>query len=188
MNRANPVDRLRLDPDAAVSGDHAGLFLTHGVAPPSRAPSGTGPLRTRISLQGRLDHLVRCPRVAGLHGGRDPGGVARGVAGHHRREAGRERSEERIRKVLQDLPVAIAVASLQPDQRIFYRNTLFDRIFGWTPQEIPTHEDWFVRAYPDDAYRRPVIDRWTAEIARADAQQGQVTPHGFRVTCRDGQV
>jgi hypothetical protein len=31
-------------------------------------------------------------------------------------------------------------------------------------------------------------DGLRAEIARADAQQGQVTPHECRVTCRDGRV
>jgi diguanylate cyclase (GGDEF)-like protein/PAS domain S-box-containing protein len=115
-------------------------------------------------------------------------GVSRDITAVKRAESEAKRSEERIRKMLQDLPVAIAVASLQPDQRILYRNTTFDRIFGWTPQEIPTHEDWFVRAYPDDEYRRVVRDRWTAAIARASEQQGQVTPYEFRVTCRDGTV
>lgn len=105
-----------------------------------------------------------------------------------RAESEAKQGEQRIREMLQHPPVALAVASLQTDQRVLYRNTIFDRLIGWTLRKIPTHEDWFVRAYPDDAYRRPVIDRWTAEIARADAQQGQVTPHEFRVTCRDGQV
>ncbi|WP_170164757.1 sensor domain-containing diguanylate cyclase [Thiocapsa rosea] len=115
-------------------------------------------------------------------------GVSRDITAVKRGESAAKRSEERIRTMLQDLPVAIAVASLEPDQRILYRNTAFDRLFGWTPQEIPTHADWFVRAYPEEAYRRAVLDRWNAAIALAAEQQGQVTPHEFRVTSRDGRV
>lgn len=115
-------------------------------------------------------------------------GVSRDITGLKRAESEANRGEERIREMLQDLPVAIAVAGLESDQRILYRNTAFDRLFGWTAQEIPTHADWFVRAYPEEAYRRGVLDRWTAAIARAAEQQGQVTPHEFRVTSRDGQV
>jgi diguanylate cyclase (GGDEF)-like protein/PAS domain S-box-containing protein len=115
-------------------------------------------------------------------------GVSRDVTALKQAESAAKRGEQRILRMLQDLPVAIAVASLEPDQRILYRNTVFDRLFGWTPQEIPTHEDWFVRAYPDAAYRRAVLDQWTAAIAWAAAQQGHVTPHEFRVTSRDGQV
>jgi PAS domain S-box-containing protein len=115
-------------------------------------------------------------------------GVSRDITGVKRAESEAKRGEERIRAMLQDLPVAIAVASLESDQRILYRNTAFDRLFGWTAQEIPTHADWFVRAYPEEGYRRGVLDRWNAAIARAAAQQGQVTPHEFRVTSRDGHV
>jgi diguanylate cyclase (GGDEF)-like protein/PAS domain S-box-containing protein len=115
-------------------------------------------------------------------------GISRDINAVKRAEGEAKRSEQRIRKMLQHLPVGIAVASLQPDQRMLYRNLKFDRLFGWTPQEIPTHEDWFVRAYPDEDDRRAVRDRWSAAIARAAAQQGQVTPHEFRVTSRDGKV
>lgn len=115
-------------------------------------------------------------------------GMSRDITAVKRAQSEAKRSEERIRKTLQHLPVGIAVASLQPDQRILHRNTKFDQLFGWTSEEIPTHEDWFVRAYPDEDYRRAVLDEWNAAIAQAAAQQGQVTPHEYRVTSRDGSV
>ncbi|PDV97801.1 sensor domain-containing diguanylate cyclase [Candidatus Chloroploca asiatica] len=115
-------------------------------------------------------------------------GVSRDITAVKRAESEAKRSEERLRKMLQHLPVAVAVANLQADQRILYRNTAFDQIFGWTPQEIPTHEAWFVRAYPEEDYRRTVLNKWNVAIAQAAAQQGHVTPHEFRVTSRNGQV
>lgn len=59
-------------------------------------------------------------------------GVSRDITAVKRAESEAQRSEERISKMLQHLPVAIAVASLQADQGIIYRNTSFDRLFGWT--------------------------------------------------------
>ncbi|WP_295392733.1 sensor domain-containing diguanylate cyclase [uncultured Thiodictyon sp.] len=115
-------------------------------------------------------------------------GMSRDITAVKRAESEAKRSERRLRKMLEHLPVGIAVASLQPDQRILHRNTKFDQTFGWTPEEIPTHDAWFLRAYPDADYRRVVLDQWGAGIARAVAQQGQVTPHEFRVTSRDGTV
>ncbi|AUB81943.1 diguanylate cyclase [Candidatus Thiodictyon syntrophicum] len=115
-------------------------------------------------------------------------GMSRDITAVKRAQSEAKRSEERIRKTLQHLPVGIAAASLQPDQRILHRNTKFDQLFGWTPEEIPTHEDWFVRAYPNEDYRRAVLDEWNAAIAQAAEQQGQVTPHEYRVTSRDGRV
>jgi len=115
-------------------------------------------------------------------------GMSRDITAVKQAQSEAKRSEERIRETLQDLPVGIAAASLQPDQRILHRNTKFDQLFGWTPEEIPTHEDWFVRAYPNEDYRRAVLDEWNAAIAQAAAQQGQVTPHEYRVTSRDGRV
>ena len=115
-------------------------------------------------------------------------GMSRDITAVKRAQSEAKRSEERIRETLQHLPVGIAAASLQSDQRILHRNTKFDQLFGWTPEEIPTHEDWFARAYPDEDYRRAVLDEWNAAIAQAAAQQGQVTPHEYRVTSRDGSV
>ncbi|MEY6434127.1 diguanylate cyclase [Thioalkalicoccus limnaeus] len=112
-------------------------------------------------------------------------GVSRDITALKRAEREALQGEQRIRKMHQQLPVGIAVAGLQEDQRIFYRNTMFDRTFGWTSQEIPTHDAWFARAYPDAAYRRAVVARWSAAIAAAT--DGQIAPQEFRVTCRDGQ-
>jgi PAS domain S-box-containing protein len=67
-----------------------------------------------------------------------------------------QQGEERLRKMHLQLPVGIAVAGLGTDQRIVYRNTMFDRLFGWTLQEIPTHDAWFERA-PDKTEKRQHI-------------------------------
>jgi len=113
-------------------------------------------------------------------------GVSRDITALKRAEREAQQGEERLRKMHLHLPVGIAVAGLGTDQRIVYRNTMFDRLFGWTLQEIPTHDAWFERAYPDAAYRRAVVARWGAAIAAAT--DGQIAPQEFRVTCRDGQI
>jgi diguanylate cyclase (GGDEF)-like protein/PAS domain S-box-containing protein len=183
-----PLEEILTPPSAAITLEYFSRLAT-------LLQAGLPPERARYELEYRCKDgsTIWCDvHVLPVYGADGTPvellGVSRDITAVKRAEREAKRSEERIRTMLQDLPVAIAVASLEPDQRILYRNTAFDRLFGWTPQEIPTHAEWFVRAYPDEAYRRVVRDRWTAAIARAVAQQGQVTPHEFRVTSRDGRV
>ncbi|WP_200386824.1 sensor domain-containing diguanylate cyclase [Thiocapsa imhoffii] len=183
-----PLEDILTPPSVAITLD----YLSRMAA---LLQSGRSPERTRNELEYRCKDgsTIWCdvhvlPVFAANGTPVELLGMSRDITALKRAESEAKRSAEFIRKMLQDLPVAIAVASLESDQRILYRNSAFDRLFGWTPQEIPTHEEWFERAYPDEDYRRAVLDRWTAALAQAAAQQGQVTPHEFRVTSRDGQV
>lgn len=114
--------------------------------------------------------------------------MSRDITALKRAETEAKQAEHRLRRMLQHLPVSVAAVSLKADEGIFYRNDHFDRTFGWTPEDIPTHEAWFERAYPDADVRHEVIARWGAAIAAARAADGRIEPHEFRVTCRDGQV
>ncbi len=46
-------------------------------------------------------------------------------------------------------------------------NQRFVEEIGYTCQEIPTIEDWFVKAYPDKLYRIEVIEDWRNRMDRA---------------------
>lgn len=115
-------------------------------------------------------------------------GVSRDITALKRAESEARLGELRIRKMLENLPVGIAVASLQPERQILYSNAMFDHTFGYSFSDMPTEKEWAVRAYPDEDYRRASFERWNAAVAQAAAQDGRVTPHEFRVTCRDGAV
>ena len=96
-------------------------------------------------------------------------------------------SEERLRRMLEHLPTAIAISTLDETQRVLFCNSQFVRTFGYTPADIPTVADWARLAYPDADYRNATFAWWGAALARAISAQGQVESREFRVSRRDGQ-
>jgi len=72
--------------------------------------------------------------------------------------------------------------------RIAVRNEQFLRVFGYDEASVPTLDKWWIKAYPDDAYRAWVLESWNDNVARADAEQRAIAPVEYRVTCADGSV
>jgi two-component system sensor histidine kinase BaeS len=60
-------------------------------------------------------------------------------------------------------------------------------MFGYPPAEVPTVAAWMPRAYPDEVYRRQVLEWWNADVqqARVDPAVDAVTRE-YAITCRDG--
>ncbi|HPB76302.1 MAG TPA: PAS domain-containing protein, partial [Chromatiaceae bacterium] len=101
------------------------------------------------------------------------------------RQALAAEGDRRFRDLFAAAPVALAYLH---DNRIETVNERFLELFGYAQEEIPTVEDWWPRAYPDPDYRRWVMATWDAAIARAQATNGDVEAHEYRVTCADDQV
>jgi len=96
-------------------------------------------------------------------------------------------SEERLRRMLEHLPTAVAISALDEAQRVLFCNTQFVRTLGYSLADIPTVADWARLAYPDADYRSATFAWWDAALARAIAVQGQVESREFRVSRHDGQ-
>ena len=45
-------------------------------------------------------------------------------------------------RLLEHLPVAVSVAAPTPDCRVLLSNRQFERLFGYSPQDMPTVDDW----------------------------------------------
>jgi PAS domain S-box-containing protein len=91
-------------------------------------------------------------------------------------------------RLLENLPVAMAVNRLDGPGTVLFLNEQFVRLFGYTRAEITTVEAWALQAYPDPAYRRDVFKHWDAAVGRARLQHGQVESMEFRVTCKSGSI
>lgn len=97
-------------------------------------------------------------------------------------------SGEETWRILEDLPVAVVVATLEENPRLLFLNKQFTKTFGYTLADIPTQQDWARRAYPDAAYRQKVFDRWYEALGRAERVHGSVESMEFRVTAKDGRL
>jgi len=94
-------------------------------------------------------------------------------------------SEERSRQIVCRAPVAMIVThGLLQNNEIL--NDKFTALFGYTHQDIPNVSQWWIRAYPDDAYRDAVRGEWQRRVAEAIATCSEISPMEAEVCCKDG--
>jgi len=96
-----------------------------------------------------------------------------------------QKNRQELRDILDAMPVGIA---LTDGVTIEYININFSERFGYSLDEIPTDEQWFLLAYPDPAYREPLIAAWRAEMDRARESGSAIHPFEVKVTCKNGQI
>ncbi|MFC7205483.1 putative bifunctional diguanylate cyclase/phosphodiesterase [Comamonas endophytica] len=99
---------------------------------------------------------------------------------HHRE------NEERLRAVLQRLPVGLAIVSEEGD--IVYRNDRFVSTCGYTEADAPTVSDWWAATYPDDRARAQACEQLQKAKMRARALDGNLQPAEYRIVCHDGRL
>jgi PAS domain S-box-containing protein len=161
-------------------------------APPLRALRGEVVINheeiVRTPATGELRHrLVTATPVKGRDG-RSLGSVSvvRDVTEQRRREAALQASEEHFRKLVRHLPIPIAFND--PAGRIVTINERFTHLLGYTLDDIPTLDVWFPLAYPDEAYRREVVEHWGTAVRRAATTGGEVAAAEYRITTKTGTV
>ncbi len=95
------------------------------------------------------------------------------------------RVSQELRDLLDAMPVGVA---LTDGTVIEYININFSERFGYSLDEIPTDEQWFQLAYPDAAYREPLIARWQQALEAARSQGAPIPPFEVRIQCKTGEV
>ncbi|MCE5264292.1 MAG: transporter substrate-binding domain-containing protein [Deltaproteobacteria bacterium] len=95
-------------------------------------------------------------------------------------------SEARFRTLFMNAPIPLAHSSL--DGTLIAVNGNFERVLGYTCEDIRDLDHWWRLAYPDPDYRNQVMSTWQAAIDRAKANDSSVENAEYRVTCKDGTV
>jgi PAS domain S-box-containing protein len=84
------------------------------------------------------------------------------------------------------MPVGVACAD--NSRNIEYINRNFLERFGYELADIPTVEEWYLKAYPEASYRQQLTSKWDADISGYLEHGTQVPPRDVKVTCKDGTV
>ncbi|GAM10098.1 signal-transduction histidine kinase senX3 [Geobacter sp. OR-1] len=88
--------------------------------------------------------------------------------------------------VLMDL-MPVGVRWLNRQGICEYVNRTFVEMFGYSLEEISSLNDWFIRAYPDPAYRNEVMGWYSDKIPRL--VRGTIpSPLTAKITCKDGTI
>ena len=95
------------------------------------------------------------------------------------------RSEEQLRLLIKNSPVAMLVESVT-ENRITLLNDNFTQLFGYTIRDIPSITEWWSLAYPDESYREQVRSDWSGKMQKVASERGEIVPVEATVTCRNG--
>jgi len=92
-----------------------------------------------------------------------------------------KQEKEKFQILVEKSPLGIAL--ITKDSRYRYINPMFVEIFGYTPDDIHTGQNWFDKAFPDPHYRRQVIALWKKDIEVHAVDQARTRV--FTVCCKD---
>lgn len=87
------------------------------------------------------------------------------------------RSVDQLRAILDHVPYAASLVGA--DGRTLFLNRAFLEIVGYTLEDIPAEQDWWIKAYPDPQVRQAVQADWRESIGRPSSRV-------YPVHCGDG--
>jgi PAS domain S-box-containing protein len=115
---------------------------------------------------------------------REPGGgivgilgVARDISENRRAKESLELQRQSFLSVLEHAPYGVMV--IDGNGRCQFTNDAFTKITGYTRRDVSTAREWLRKAYPDEKYRKKVVNMWKRNLV-----DGQSTK-AFQVCCKD---
>jgi two-component system phosphate regulon sensor histidine kinase PhoR len=112
--------------------------------------------------------------------------ILRNITARKRAEAALRESEERFRTLAEVAPFGLVV--IRADETAEYLNPKFTEIFGYSLEDVPDTEAWFLRAYADKSRRIAAASIWRADkagIEVSDEIGAEATPRIFSVRAKD---
>lgn len=109
--------------------------------------------------------------------------LANTVAVSRRVTAALRDSERHFRQLAMQAPIPIAIFDAASGT-VEHFNDRFVRTFGYTVEAVPSRDDFWLRAFPDDTARSRAGQCWEDALARGEADE--VVPVEQAMVCADG--
>ncbi|MFY9151861.1 MAG: PAS domain S-box protein [Prolixibacteraceae bacterium] len=93
-------------------------------------------------------------------------------------------SENKFRSLLESTPLPITYVNKNGE--ITFRNRRFIEIIGYDEKDVPSQNEWWLKAYPDEDYRKWVIANWGFAVEEATKSGEDIKSEVYHVTCKDG--
>lgn len=108
----------------------------------------------------------------------------RDITERKRMEQHLRESEQMLRLLIKKMPLALVLTNERDELTLI--NDRFQSTFGYSLEDIPSIEHWWLLAYPDENYRQQVIATWKTSIENAARLGTDIEPIEYRITCKDG--
>ncbi len=95
-------------------------------------------------------------------------------------------SESRFFRVIENAHIPMVITC--DNEQIEFLNRKFIKTFGYTLDDIPTLDKWWVNAYPDINYRKKAQKTWFTELEKMATGKQLIRNQTWDVTCKDGSV
>jgi len=95
-------------------------------------------------------------------------------------------NEKRFRNIIELANISLSIVAF--DGTIEYINQQAIKTFGYQHSDIPNMDRWWAQAYPDEKYRKEVVDHWTGLVNKAIKGNKEIERNEYRATCKDGSV
>ena len=95
-----------------------------------------------------------------------------------------DESEKRFRLIIEHSPIPVALNDGY--QNIIFLNQAFTETFGYDLNDIPKLDIWWNKAYPDENYRKWVIETWEQTLTISKQENKMFSPFEVNVICKDG--
>ncbi|WP_300460751.1 cache domain-containing protein [Desulfobacula sp.] len=92
------------------------------------------------------------------------------------------KEKETLSMILERTPHGISL--VDNDGKYLYLNPYYTKITGYILEDIPSKEDWFKKAYPDENYRKEIIEAWNKDIL--EGELGKIRE--FKIKCKNGDT
>ncbi len=109
-------------------------------------------------------------------------GLGLDVTEQRRAEKELKRERETLSMILERTPHGISL--VDNDGKYLFVNPYFTKITGYMLEDIPSKEEWFEKAYPDENYRKEVTDAWKKDILH----EGMGKIREFKIKCKNGDT
>lgn len=97
-----------------------------------------------------------------------------------------KRDNTHLVEIINACPIPIAINDIA--HNIVMLNREFTKTYGYTVDDIPTLEDWWPKAYPDEDYRQSIIESWGQQLKKVNEDGREFAPLEVKIQCKNGET
>lgn len=95
-----------------------------------------------------------------------------------------QETERLLRHLMQEMPIGLLMVDGQG--QAYYVNRRFQQLCGYSLDELPAPEQWWLLAYPDADQRARARHIWEQAVAQADSNGGYIPDQSYTITTLEG--